>query len=507
MSGLFESLAFDEEVHRVAARKALALARARATKRFAQFLANGNHDERLALVAGDLTETVKQACADVYYDDWESVLASVKQHLGFTVEARKPKMCPVHREITDISLQQGDPQAGFAAMAQHMFSENSCRGAWEGGRCNFKPEMTTQSYWDTKAEKAEERRLERERMRAENEHDWDNEGGGQPHPDAEPEPVTDPVATPDDIQVPEPDAPIETDLYTDSDWAMAGDAERDMVMARTGEALKTVDVDQGGAGPSPKMDKKKWTPENVRFLDVEMSGSPHPTRHQDIAEPAAYKSSDPGDDDGRLEQTRAVTETQDVEKDSNPTDGGGAHTETFGGGGRSAVSATQVNPRTMHPGSILPLSQIEQNIPGLSVNGMPFAQFEQSWPQYIGQPLSVEHATNPQMEQVAAQCLEQASGSPLRDFMAIKAHNKGKHEGMMMDDGRPGKKGCPLCEQGQVGQGAGAGPPQTQVPGPGGMESPVDPNRMSATDPDKNPITEFLTDEQEAQALAEWRDS
>ena len=44
-------------------------------------------------------------------------------------------------------------------MAQHAFGEMSCRGSWEGGhRCNFKPEMTTQTYWDTKAEKAEERK-------------------------------------------------------------------------------------------------------------------------------------------------------------------------------------------------------------------------------------------------------------------------------------------------------------------------------------------------------------
>lgn len=497
MSGLFEHLAFNEEVDRSAARKALALARARADKRFASFIEAGERNERLSWIEADLTETVKQACADVFYDDWESVLASVQQHLGsLTVEARKPKMCPVHREITDISLQQGDPQAGFAAMAQHMFSENSCRGAWEG-KCRFKPEMTTQTYWDTKAEQAEERRLERERMRAENGDNWDNEGGGQPRPEQpEPDelggvPPSQPEeATPDDAGPPVTDddlpttheGPIETDLSAD-DWSI--DSERDMVMASTheAEALKTVDVEQS-EGPSPKMDKRKWTPENVRFLDVEMDGSPHPTRHQDIAEPAAYKSSDPGEDDGRFEQTEAVTEKQDVTKDSDYAGSGprGQQGGSFGGGERSAVShriaATQVANPAIHLGTIQPLAKLHKNVPGLVVNGLPWEQFEQEARNHVGQPATVEHPV-PQFEQLAAKVLEVGSEKPMVEYMATKAHNKGKHEG------NP-NQWCPLCQGGVEGQ------PQ---------QAPV----MAATDPDKNPITEFLTDEEEALALAEYR--
>ena len=109
--------------------------------------------------------------------------------------------------------------------------------------------------------------------------------------------------------------------------------------AHTAEALKTVDLNAGSDTPIPEMDKRKWTPENVRFLDnTEMDGSPHPTRHQDIAAPAVYKSNDPGDDDGRFEQTDAVLEKQDIDKDSNPTDGGEIH-HTWPSGGGSAVSA------------------------------------------------------------------------------------------------------------------------------------------------------------------------
>lgn len=88
-----------------------------------------------------------------------SYLASVRT-------ARRPKMCPYHREVTDISLASGDPTAGFNAMSQHAWGEQHCQGAFEGN-CNFKPAMVTQKYWDDKAEQAAERRERREQERAE----------------------------------------------------------------------------------------------------------------------------------------------------------------------------------------------------------------------------------------------------------------------------------------------------------------------------------------------------
>jgi hypothetical protein len=43
-----------------------------------------------------------------------------------------------------------------------------CKGdEYEGGKCNFKREFTTQSYWDEKKEQAEQRRQEREEQQAE----------------------------------------------------------------------------------------------------------------------------------------------------------------------------------------------------------------------------------------------------------------------------------------------------------------------------------------------------
>ncbi|WP_301930967.1 hypothetical protein, partial [Ferruginibacter sp.] len=306
------------------------------------------------------------------------------------VEAvRKPKMCPVHREITDISLQSGDPQAGFSSMSPHLFGEQSCRGSYDG-RCNFKPEMTTQSYWDSKAEQADQRRQEREQQQeltlqtldfqdpatqedfideVSNElstdpslesQDWgvaetmDNQleaapamamaakvrksarvpvsivhGGmfeglnmiegkkpglmvnGMPlgdfhnHWGQRQASGEDTLQWPD-IEVSHPHPRMEQlaaqVLAAGSsrpvlDFLAANRARRlqqQGVQARTAEALETVDVTKGTDSPEPKMDKSKWTPDSVSFLDVEMAGSPHPTIHQDIAQPAQYKD---GEDD------------------------------------------------------------------------------------------------------------------------------------------------------------------------------------------------------------------
>jgi hypothetical protein len=177
------------------------------------------------------------------------------------------------------------------------------------------PQMVTQTYWDQKAEQAEERRRQRQEQlqqeqQIQTELPTENETENAPV-------ENDPVA-------PEPSA-----VGMGTEPAVA---EPQMAMAAStheAEALKTVDVEQGGEGPSPKMDKRKWTPENVSFLDdVDSKDGPHPTIHQDIAQPAQYEEG-VFKDDGRFEQTDAVLEKQDVEKSSNPTDGGGPATSTW----------------------------------------------------------------------------------------------------------------------------------------------------------------------------------
>ncbi len=102
---------------------------------------------------------------------------------------------------------------------------------------------------------------------------------------------------------------------------------------RRGEALETVDVTKGGETPIPEMNKSKDNGGEVKPDVAEGEGSPHPTKRVDILEPI---KSDRGDD--FLEGTKAVTETQDVEKSQETKPPGGSSTWTQNNG-VSPVSA------------------------------------------------------------------------------------------------------------------------------------------------------------------------
>lgn len=88
------------------------------------------------------------------------------------ISARKPKMCPYHTDLVDYSVALNDPGSALSALSQHQYSQNSCKGGWgeqEGTKCRFKPEMIHSEYWEQKDREAEERKLERERQKAEEE--------------------------------------------------------------------------------------------------------------------------------------------------------------------------------------------------------------------------------------------------------------------------------------------------------------------------------------------------
>lgn len=216
----FDFIARDDDAPVIAARKALALASKRVEDRFGAFLARvsgADTTARFELIREDFDAVVAAACEEVGHEDvggltrllWNDRISRVSGDNPFakkdsdddddkkcdckgdeecakckkdddddkkgnpfakkdssrtasTHEARKPKLCPYHNEVMGISLAQGEPAAGYNAMASHAWTGKHCQGdEYEGNRCNFKPEMTTQSYWDAKAEKSEERKRER----------------------------------------------------------------------------------------------------------------------------------------------------------------------------------------------------------------------------------------------------------------------------------------------------------------------------------------------------------
>ncbi len=498
MTSLFDVIARDDDAQRVAGRKAIALAHKRIGEQFDQFLAHrtsSDYTTRLELIKDDFRKVVESACVDAGYADadglvrtlWNERLvhasprtASTAETDGFDKEARRPKLCPYHSEVVDASLASGKADAGYAAMAQHAWGEKHCQGdGYEGGRCSFKPEMTTKTYWDEKKEQAEERKREREEARQQAENspvaeepsavseleeavaeepvaetpevsaeevadtsdnvvevdfggeaegpglteqelmsvaasfqrfaplsEYDKYFGGKPGAAAKakaamieeygeergeqvfyakinkkrkengetksaapiapgPAQQIQPPQPFQNVPVPQPplpNAPV-TNIPTTNLNNEVGNGttqvppqdvninlpqppvtapptvppnmrNRPVAAVHEAEALKRVSPTQG-EGPVPKMDKRRWTPQNVKRIDSEMPGSPHPTKRIDPA-PGLYEEK--VTDKKELEDIgEDVTEKQDVTQKAD-FQGGKANQRTWPGGSPSAIS-------------------------------------------------------------------------------------------------------------------------------------------------------------------------
>jgi hypothetical protein len=362
MYDVWHVLAADDSEQRQASRTATAVANKRVKDQFGKFLASDT-EARFEFVKDEIEKLV-QATADEYGADPAPILAGILASLtpekqieprtAAVVEARKPKLCPYHSEVMDVSLADGNPRAGFDAMAQHAFGPQHCKGeGYEGGKCNFRREYTSTDYWDQKAEQAEQRRQEREEAQAEI-------------------PVVDEIEEPEvelieDAPVEEPVAEdtnvVEVDFTGEVDGepsAVGEGAAEELAVAASTDAPfpdKTADVwgdprgqtEQQGAGVCPYCQGQGFTaggncpscggtgrvagttlaealetvdiekdthPDFKREIhdktvpDAEMDGTPHPTKTVDIVEPIVFENNDDG-----LKETDAVLEKQDVTKD------------------------------------------------------------------------------------------------------------------------------------------------------------------------------------------------
>jgi hypothetical protein len=396
MTSLFQVIAHEDNNDQTKLRQATALAHERVEDRFGAFVRQGSVDDqavRYSLVEEDVKAVVANACAQVGYADADGIYKALANNFvtadalpqlrtaSVRHEARKPKMCPYHSEVTDISLAAGDPQAGFNAMAQHAWSAQHCQGAdYKGDRCKFKPAMTTQAYWDEKAEKAEQRRNER----AEREEQMQQEAPVNELPEVETpeEDFVDELAESDSFDGPEEPSAIgvgtaETEgqipmsmaastVHTAPGGAHLPGASdkrnrqyehiKEQCLADGGSeehckelAARTVNKQRAehgetkshvAASPSPKMDKRKWTPKTVNKdqpLNADKDSGPHPTRRKDIVEPIRAQNDDGLYHTHGLEEIgEQVTERQDATEKGGPakTDQGG----TFTGGPTTAVS-------------------------------------------------------------------------------------------------------------------------------------------------------------------------
>lgn len=170
MTSFLEVIAHNDNDAALARRQASLVARQRVSSRVVKFLASGDLAERLAFAEDEIRAIAATAAEEFGVDPLpvaDAVMDSLQPVATKTAStdhesARKPRMCPFHKDVVDISLAQGEAQAGFNAMSQHWGGPKHCEGeGYEGESCKFKPAMTTQSWWDERKEKAEQKRNER----------------------------------------------------------------------------------------------------------------------------------------------------------------------------------------------------------------------------------------------------------------------------------------------------------------------------------------------------------
>lgn len=97
----------------------------------------------------------------------------------------------------------------------------------------------------------------------------------------------------------------------------------------------------GLAGPSPTMDKKRWSPKSVKPIDV--PSERHPTVQKDILEVMPKKNEGPPGDAHNLDEIWSLTTTETLPTATGLDDAGFAgnnqdmapHTKTFGDGGQA----------------------------------------------------------------------------------------------------------------------------------------------------------------------------
>lgn len=410
MTSFLDVIANDENDKRRIARKAAVLSQTRITNRFGSFI-EARGDSAIDYLEEEIATVVAGACEEVGEENVEATLATVVQSIKSTPpafkkedgkedeeeedeapeeegdsvrtasihEARKPKMCPYHKDVVDISLASSDPRAGFDSMSSHWGGPRHCEGeGYEGGSCKFKAPMVTQSYWDEKQQKAEEKRQQRLEQ-AEHEiapsptEDIPSEPVAEAAPvdtiDAEPQGAevidfpSEPSAvgegidtTPEALAVAAKTADATTgdrgaynerfgpktcEACEDGDHCNSGNCSC-CAKEEKESSTKTADDTTGLGGPVPKIDKRKWTPQTVKEIPLEGDESRNPTTRTDIAAEGYDNSGDPtGIGENKTERVKLPSSDNAGFSDGGETGDGQGGTWTKGPA--TAVSSVTAN--------------------------------------------------------------------------------------------------------------------------------------------------------------------
>jgi hypothetical protein len=304
-AGIFEVLASDQHDARVASRKALVLSRDRIDARLGKFLGASRSpeefDARYDLVSEDFEGIVRVAAEEVGHGDPDSLVETLHAHYRAagkppwleddgdeeSDEDEKPKSKKDKKKDKkdkgeDSDDDEGDDSLEFAAKT--------------AGVAPF-----VQAALVEPASGSGEDNL------TEHEHQLIREGRGKIGPNGI-------------FQL------VNPDMHTPPD-------KESKTAAPAGNT--------GLAGPSPKMDKKRWTPKSVQPIDV--PSERHPTIQKDVTEVIPKNNEGPPGDAHNIDEIWSWTTTEELPTGTG-LDGAGfadnnqdmaPHTKTFGDGGQT----------------------------------------------------------------------------------------------------------------------------------------------------------------------------
>jgi hypothetical protein len=415
MSGLFEHLAADDEMGRIARRKAIAVATKRVNDRYAEFVLSEDDTEaiteRLDLVADEFDQAVRDACDEQGVEDSGPIVAAIRKSFldkaancdcgegceckrgecdcgtkeaasedmpewleehfeekneegaskeeedegvaeeededekakeSSVKEARRPKMCPYHKELVNASLQVGEPQ--YAAFSSLVGSDAHCDGGYDD-KCNFKPAMVTQSYWDEKEqarlERKEQRELERQQAEQQSHEISPDEAAEEPVAEAVEDQASLSELDGAPSAVGEGEEIVEMETEVAPEPVLASSRWEITAAPKDGDSWEKNESVEQPEGPSPKMDKSKWN-----GLDpIDTDAGPYQTVQQDVTEGPDYSKQDNlgiATVEAVTEYTDAVTEQEELPTATNIDDAGfnsdknieTHHTDTFDNDGQ-----------------------------------------------------------------------------------------------------------------------------------------------------------------------------
>src|SRR5271166_4430549 len=291
---LFEVLAADQSDARLASRKALVLSRDRIDSRLGKFLgasrSPAEFDARFDLVAEDFVGIVRVAAREVGHADPDALVETLRDHYAkdwIQDAVKKPgdlhkKLdVPEGEKIPESEIENAEKTGDKNLKEKAQFAEN-VKGLGKGKKKSKK---------DKKKNKDKPPWLK-------DDDDADDHGGPSDH-----------------------------------------DADDEMSFA----AKTAAPGNTGLSGPSPKMDKARWTPKSVQPIDV--PSKRHPTVQKDITEVMPKENEGPPGDASKIKEINALTTQESLPTATGMDDSGfnsdkntgtSGPTKTWGTDGREA---------------------------------------------------------------------------------------------------------------------------------------------------------------------------